>query len=157
MEAQITNLNKELFQITLSRIIRVINCNYFEGFYKKELLGLNVMHQGNLPELGFNAQDKPLPYMAETGRHVNIFGYMAGNKPTNRRETRQSQRLDLSSVSQTQAGRDMSMMTIRKMPEISVNKDATLKRNQSEAKPQAKNGPQIEKSKSEMPSQQLLL
>jgi len=33
LESEIANVDKDLFSITLSRIIRVINYNYFEEFF----------------------------------------------------------------------------------------------------------------------------
>lgn len=33
LESEIANVGKDLFSITLSRIIRVINYNYFEEFF----------------------------------------------------------------------------------------------------------------------------
>jgi len=41
LESEIANVDKDLFSITLSRIIRVINYNYFEEFFKMELAALN--------------------------------------------------------------------------------------------------------------------
>ena len=41
LESEIANVDKDLFSITLSRIIRVISYNYFEEFFKMELAALN--------------------------------------------------------------------------------------------------------------------
>ena len=81
MEQNKAALTKDLFQITLSRIVRVINFNYFDGFHRSELLALNQLHVQKRQQLGFNANGDNLPCKAATQRNCNIFAHMAGNQP----------------------------------------------------------------------------
>jgi hypothetical protein len=60
LESEIANVDKDLFSITLSRIIRVISYNYFEEFFKMELAALNQCHAQAF-SLGFNANGDSLP------------------------------------------------------------------------------------------------
>lgn len=60
LEAEIAKLDKDLFSITLSRIIRVINFNYFKEFFLQELQALNQVHAENLTPLGFNSNGESL-------------------------------------------------------------------------------------------------
>jgi hypothetical protein len=81
IEAEQASLDKDLFSITLSRIIRVINCNFFKDFFLLELLSLTQVHAGQLPPLGFNSCGDSLPDVKQQGRQANIFAFMAINKP----------------------------------------------------------------------------
>ena len=81
IESSISKLDKSLFQTTLSRIIRIINCNYLQEFYRQELINLNRVHAESTKPLGFNSMDSDLPAVTP-GRQTNIFNYLAINKPS---------------------------------------------------------------------------
>lgn len=84
MEQNREALSKDLFQFTLSRIVRVINFNYFDGFYRSELLVLNEeVHVKQRCELGFNANGDDLPCKKATQRNCNIFKQFGHQKKEN--------------------------------------------------------------------------
>lgn len=108
-------MDKDLFSITLSRIIRVINCNYFKDFFQQELAALNQCHSESV-SLSFNANGDSLPGTEETGRQANIFKYMGkGQRRPN----------DLSKsamVTRSQANSEISVKRIKKVQDI-INKE----------------------------------
>lgn len=101
MEQHREALSKDLFQITLSRIVRVINFNYFDGFYRSELLALNEVHVQKRKELGFNANGDDLPCKKATQRNCNIFTHFGNAHSIQRQNTlvRQSSRVNTQSMS----------------------------------------------------------
>lgn len=112
IEAEQPSLDKDLFSITLSRIIRVINCNFFKDFFLLELLSLTQVHAGQLPPLGFNSCGDSLPDVKQQGRQANIFAFMASNKP----------KLQKSEISSSKSASKLDVKRISKVPDIAVSK-----------------------------------
>lgn len=115
LEAELDSLDKDLFSITLSRIIRVINYNYFREFFLLELLALTHVHAEKMPPLGFNSNGESLPDVNQSGRQANIFAFLASNKP-------KAQKVDNSQKqSMTKAVSDVKV--IRKVNDIAVTRE----------------------------------
>lgn len=119
LEAEISNLDKDLFSITLSRIIRVINFNYFNQFFLQELTALNQVHAEKIQPLGFNSNGDSLPDVQERHRQANIFQYMAKGQVRPKMDTPKS----IGMGSRPQANSDVSVKSIRKVHDIIINKE----------------------------------
>lgn len=119
LEKELSSLDKDLFSITLSRIIRVINYNFFREFYLLELLALTHVHAEKIPPLGFNCNGDSIPDVKQQGRQANIFAFLASNKPKLQKVDSSSSKASMKSVS--------DVKVIRKVNDIAVTKEKGAK------------------------------